>query len=1399
MRKRDTTLVEGDLLTQTNTASSYKIIRNIITGLLFLLFSQNIFPQFTTPVFENISIEDGLPENSAMCIVQDYLGYIWIGTQNGLVKYDGYSMKVFQPEDMNRDMLNQKGIVALFEDREKILWVCTLNGLFRFNRSDETFKCYKHLDSDSGSINSDLTHCIYEDKKGRLWIGTQEGLNLFDRVTEKFTRYYFYLKGSEIINTHTPNQRNLAVNALNENPVTGNLLIGTSYDGLWEFNTIKKIFVKSEFSNIETDKMIGYIQAFNVFEDNRIWMASYHRLCSLDPLTGEFISYIDFPVKNEERLWKPSFANASIIKDYKGLIWCAFNAGAKGLFCLDPETKNFRNYKPIPTDRLYNYNNKLHSVYEDRSHILWVGSWGTGFWKWDRTKYKFLTASNSLDSFNSLRNYSAISFTYDPRGFIWLSSPGGLDKYDINDGRFYHYLQNEECLKQLDVYSTFLDKSGNIWLGTTGCGLIKFNPDNGSCRYYFNDPSKPVNLDRKIISNIFQDHLGYMWVSTEGYGLFRFDTLKYTLTQFKHDPNDPFSLSQNQPSKIFEDSYNTLWIGTNLGGLDKFDRENEKFIYCGFSCVCCIYEDTRENFWVGDYFTGLNLFDRKTNKVTACYNREDGLASYSTWGVLEDKHNNLWIKTDNGLLKFSAETKRFKRYSEDDGLPYNFFLPVSQSKVPDGTLLFNTGKGLVIFNPDSIKDDPVPPQVIISNVSLFNRSDEKLDIKGFVPELKEIIIPYYDNDLRFDYVGLQYSEPLKNTYKYILENFDNGWVDAGDQRRATYTNLDPGEYVFKVIAANRDGIWNTKAASLRVIITPPLWKTSLAYFIFALILLSIVYFTWKMQVRRIRLKHAYEMGRFEAEKLHEVDEIKTRFFTNISHEFRTPLTLIMGPSRQIMNISKNDQVIENARLISRSAKKLNRLASQLLDISRIEAGQMKLRVSEMNIVPVICDMVSSFQSLAERKRITLKFQSSFETIMLYTDKDKVDKIVSNILSNAVKFTPEGGRIEVSINRKTENDKFVEISIRDTGIGIPKEQLDKIFDRFYQVDNRSSKKYEGTGVGLSLARELAELHRGKIIVESEEGRGSTFTILLPFGKQQFSQDQLSAGKIEETGELSAEFLPPIPRQPVMSNKNNGEQISESENKPSLLLIEDNSELRCYIKDILRPQYEIMEASDGEEGLKKSTEMMPDLIISDIMMPGIDGIQLCKKLRSEPETSHIPLIFLTARAALRDKLEGLETGADDYIMKPFEAEELKIRIKNLLDQKARLHEYYRKHGLFEIDEKKVTPVDRQFLQKAMAIINQHISDSSFSTEVFADSLAISRSLLNKKLKALIGEPPGELIRRVRLNKAAELMKKNSGNITEIAFDVGFNDPSYFSVCFRKQFGMSPSEYLHSNVKS
>jgi signal transduction histidine kinase/DNA-binding response OmpR family regulator len=803
--------------------------------------------------------------------------------------------------------------------------------------------------------------------------------------------------------------------------------------------------------------------------------------------------------------------------------------------------------------------------------------------------------------------------------------------------------------------------------------------------------------------------------------------------------------------------------------------------------VRSIYEDQQGNFWIGTYSHGIYLFDRDKKIPIKNITQKDRLANNQINSILEDDSGNLWIATATGLSKFDPKTRSIKNYFTSDGLEGNRYFLNSACKTSTGELLFGTSDGFIIFHPDSIKDDPFPPQVVISKVSLFNRPGEKLTFDGFISELDELELSYNENDLRFDYVGLQFGEPAKNQYKYMLENFDDNWVDAATQRNATYTNLDAGEYIFRITASNRDGVWNEEGASIRIIILPPWWATTWAYIFYTFIIMSIIYFTWKMQLKRVSVKHEFEMSKFEAKKLQEVDKMKSRFFANISHEFRTPLTLIFGPAKDVLEETNEPETKKNVGIIKRNASRLYGLVNQLLDLSKLEAGKMTLETSEQNIIPLLKGLVLSFTSLAERKKITLQLNTIEENLNVYIDKDKVEKIITNLLSNAFKFTPGGGKIEFTVEKMI---KEAEIRIEDNGVGIPKDRIDKIFDRFYQVDGSHTRESEGTGIGLALTKELVELHKGKIKVESKEGEGTTLIVQLPLGKDHLKPEEIVEKEIQEETEVAIEDTELIPEIENRKGKTDIDVLLDTD-KPLLLIVEDNSDVRKYIISHLEEDYRIQEAVDGEDGLEQALNHIPDLIISDVMMPKMDGFELCNNLKIDEKTSHIPIIMLTAKATSKDKIDGYKTGADDYIMKPFDAAELKVRIKNLIEIRRKLQEKFSSDNF--IIPKELSSIDEEFMKRVLLVINEHISEEEFSIEEFEGEFTMSRAQIHRKLKALIGKSPSRFIRSVRLAKAKRMMAEREGNMSEIAYSVGFGSPAYFSKCFKEEYGYSPSDFF------
>lgn len=633
----------------------------------------------------------------------------------------------------------------------------------------------------------------------------------------------------------------------------------------------------------------------------------------------------------------------------------------------------------------------------------------------------------------------------------------------------------------------------------------------------------------------------------------------------------------------------------------------------------------------------------------------------------------------------------------------------------------------------------------------------------------------------------------------------------------TLTNLDPGEYTLRVKGSNNDGVWNEEGASLVINISPPWWRTGWAYALYVILFGLALYGLRRFELRRTQLQNELEMKDFEAQKLQEVDRMKSRFFADISHEFRTPLTLMLGPVEKILPAIKDKERREDLRVMQRNARRLQRLVEQLLDLSRIEARRMPLRAQQADIVPKIREWVASFVSLAESKNISLNLHFPDQPILAYFDAEKLEKIVYNLLSNAFKFTPEGGKVIVEIvivdlglqiaeewekrksairNPKSEIDQFVQLTVKDTGIGIPKEHLPHIFDRFYRASEALTGEQGGTGIGLALTKQFVELHHGEIKVESEIGKGSTFIVRLPLGKDHLQPEEIAAsGKGQEAIDRDA-IVPSIQPSidPPIQDRASSDKYpaTKSTERPLLLIVEDNADMRSYLRNSLSPDFEIVEAENGEAGYQVACKKTPDLIVSDVMMPVMDGFALCEKLKTDQRTSHIPVILLTARAGQEDKLEGLEIGADDYLTKPFDARELQIRVKNLIAQRQRLRERFSREITVQPKDITVTSIDEKFLQQALDTVEANMSDSDFQIDQFCRAIGMSRSTLNRKLRALTGLSTNVFIRTLRLKRAAQLLEKKSATIVEIAYEVGFNNPSYFAECFRQQFGKAPSEY-------
>jgi signal transduction histidine kinase/ligand-binding sensor domain-containing protein/CheY-like chemotaxis protein len=1395
---------------------------------LILFITYNSFPQSKEINFEHLSVEDGLPTNSTWDITQDYLGFMWFITSNGIVKYDGYEFTIYQSDQNDPNSIYVSDGASLYEDKSHNLWIALVNGMSLYNREADNFTNYLN-DPEAEETNTNVFYDIIEDNTGTLWVGTLNRLLKLVKHPEKLISDQNIIEKSYI---HDPEDSTSIVSncvyRLYEDR-SGILWLATD-KGLCKYNKETDDFTTYR---VNRKDHYNYNRMYSILEDskNNFWIGTIggglakfdRKKCEFD-----FISFTNYRDYNPELPISKYTANnlqRSILEDYDGTLWIT-TTGA-GLINFNPSTKKFSLvvHDPSNPHSLSSGGDLTYTLYRDHSNAYWVSSRQGGINKFSK-EIQFKHVKNYQTDKNGLGNRPITYIYEDKEGIIWIGTSGGiLNKFNSRTSEFTQFrigLEDINLINSNYIRCIYEDKDGLLWIGTQLTGLYKFDKKTGkftSIIPVYKDARGRINYI--TVTSIIEDISGRLWIGSEGLALCEINKINgeiYYHNKYNYESGMVDSISTKSIYDMYMDKEGILWFVSQFGSLNRYNPatgygKKYKFdMLSGDYVFFSIYEDRQNRIWIGRNSGGLLRFDKKSESYKI-YRTGDGLPDETVGAILEDDNGYLWMRTGTSICRFNPENETFKIvYRLYQGFQKFNCWRAWKSKLTC-EMYFPGDDGFYVFHPDSIKDNLVPPKIVLTD---FLISDERVHIGNDSPLKKhisladEVVLEHWQNDFSIEFASLHYTNPASNQHKYKLTGYDDDWKTADANRLAKYTNMSPGEYVFRAIGSNSDGIWNEEGASLKIIILPPWWATTWAYFTYALLIIGLIYFVWRMQLRRVKIKHEYEMSKFEAEKMHEVDEMKNRFFANLSHEFRTPLTLIFGPTKDIIEKTKELKTKENAGIIKRNASKLYSLVNQLLDLSKLEAGKMKLETIEQNIIPLLKGYVLSFSSLAERKKIELKFNTVEEDLKAYIDKDKLEKIVNNLLSNAFKFTPEGGKIVVSVSKPTpmsppgrgikgvgHKGEVVEISVSDNGIGIAKERLDKIFNRFYQVDGSHTRESEGTGIGLSLTKELVELHKGKIEVESEYGRGTTFTVLLPLGKGHLEPEEIVEKELSEEVKVAAEEAELIPETERKKEKLEIDVLLATDKK-LLLIVEDNPDVRSYIISHLEEEYRILEAANGEEGLREALEHFPELIISDVMMPKMDGFGLCNKLKTDERTSHIPVILLTAKATDKDKIVGYETGADDYIMKPFDSGVLKVRIKNLIDQRRKLREQFRKEGLIEIEDKEITSIDKKFLQNVLQTINKYLSDTSFGVEMLANEISMSRRNLDRKLVSLTGDPPSDLIRRVRLTQAAKLIAQKFGNISEIAMEVGFSNPAYFSKCFSEQFGLSPSEYKTDHSK-
>lgn len=1314
--------------------------------------------------FKNIKAEQGLPGKLLMDMIQDHQGFLWCGfAGKGVARYDGQSFKIYLPDKNDPNSLSSNFVQSLYVDSQENIWIGTWNGLNLYNRNQDNFIRF-FTDKVTGSP----IYAIYEDHKNRIWVGLA-GLNLMQKKDTSFSvkNYSF----SSINTSSISSDQIMSIFEDQEN----NLWVACD-NGMNRFRESTKDFDRYP---IPPD---SYLQIQSAIMDHtgQIWLATYGQgLWQFNQHTGEYINYWDrVQIVGSHNEFKGTIRK--IFEDRNRNFWIATDGSGLGL--LDRENHVLTMHSHDPFEKRSLVHNNVLSLCEDNQGNLWIGTVDGISMVNARTSSIEKTTSHPLIK-NGLSNNWVADIIEDEKGNFWLATEGGVNRIDLSTGQFTHYQHDpndQNSLLSNKVTCLIKDHTGWIWSGHWELGVTRFHPNKQKFIRFTTGNPKANFLSNLNVRKIHQDRNKNFWF-VNNLGV---DYLNNRSGQTNH-------FSFTMPRDLLEDTNGRIWIGGS-DGLGFVDFTKKQVVLVSERKIFSLFEDDAGFIWQATDGDGIVRLDPANGEETVI-DQTNGYPGSICYGIIEDNHGYVWITSTEGIFKLDPKkgsVSKILTVPGSDNIKFRPFL-----KTSDGLIHFGTMNGMLSLDPSIVQDYPLPPAPVFTDFQLFNKKvaiGENSVLTTSILETKEITLKHHQNVFTLEYISPYFEEASKINYAFKLEGFDEDWREVGNQKTATYTNLNAGSYYFRVKASNQNHAWSPQEASLIITVLPALWKTWWAYSFYVVLLGLFTYFIVAQFIKRAQLKTKMQLDQLEMDKAIEMDQSKTRFFANISHEFRTPLTLILGPIKQMYDGTFKGDTHSVLGVVIRNSKRLLHLVNQLLDFSKLEAGGVTLQTSVGDLVEFMRTMFSAFESTAQQRNITYMFQSSISTLPAYFDHEKLEKAIINLLSNAFKFTKKHDTINLKMIRKEKGSKVdkgegvVEIRVEDSGRGISANELPHIFDRFYQADASYTRQQEGTGIGLALAKELVELHYGTIKVVSKKGAGSTFIIHLPLGKSHLQKEELVARKGYQSIDATAvEALPETVTTPSIQDHQNG-------GLPLLLIIDDNEDMRLYLREILSGTYQVAEASNGLTGWDYALENTPDLIISDVMMPEMDGHQLCEKLKTDERTSHIPVVLLTARAGEEAKLEGLETGADDYITKPFSPVELRARVQNLIELRQKLREQFGRNLSLQPKDIVITSTDERFLQRALDILEIHRSDTDFNSDTYAHEIGMSRSQLHRKLKALTDQSTGDFIRSYRLKYARQLIEKDFGNITQVAYECGYSSPSHFAENFRKEFGVSPSEF-------
>ncbi|GGF02185.1 hybrid sensor histidine kinase/response regulator [Flavobacterium limi] len=1357
------------------------------------LFSQNTFENYQFRLVSKETSKSGI-----YTIAQDQSGVIWIGTNGaGLYKFDGVNYIAYEQNSKANNSINSNLIYVAYVDTRNRLWIGTDEGLCLYNRNLNTFENID-IQKKNGRETIISVKSIIEDNNGNLFLGTfNGGLLKLNTESRKITQ----------IKLNIPNSKNCLINCLAKDK-NGTIYLGTNF-GLKAVDPVKNEIKKLEIS--QADQLLtGTLVSMCIDSKQNLWIGNgYKGLVKVD-LNVKTKQAVLYPITQKRIM--------SLLATDPKTILCATEND--GLIIVNDEGAIQKKYVNSKFSTRSLSSNSVWSLFLDKEKRIWLGYYNKGLGVFDKINSKVNIIESLPGNPQSLQTSCVTGIAKDNEGQLWISMEGGgVDVYNPKTKLFRHITKSDYSLysglTNDNITNVFIDKHQNIWLSSWNEGIFVLK--KGSRNFINYNTKNTPGLTSDNIMSIAQDSRGVIWIGTFAKGLHY-----YTPSdgQFHHCDSKPFytnGLINLDIRKVIADSDNAVWVGSTTGlykvNTDDFvtfsvtsfrNKMSEKLKnHKSIHTINTLYQATNKEIWIGTDGAGLFSYNKKTD-LLQWYINFKGLHEKSISSISESNDGCIWISGKKGITKLDLKSKISFNYSAHDGLLGNDFNNNSVLKDKNGLLYFGSYEGLNYFNPASLVKSKKQLPIYLTDLKLFNKSVAPLEKNSplikVLSETKKIILKHDQSVFTIDFIAINYSFPARNEFAYYLEGFEDSWNYVGNKRSATYTNLAPGNYVFKVKASEKNGVWSHKPLELKIEILPPWWKTSFAYLFYSLLLFAAVHFANQYYQNRFKQKQMIEFEQKKAIQIEKLNNKKLQFFTNISHEFRTPLTLILNPLGDIIrNHSPElpEGVLNKLKTIQKSSDRLSRLINELMDFNQLQFNKMTIKLQLLEVINFTKEIVSYFDEEAFSRGIDLRFESNKTSLKDWIDPKMFEKIIFNVISNAFKVTPDNGIIKVKIVVNEEDTNFplisavntypsFEIIIEDTGAGLDKKDIKRIFDRFYQVNNLNKAYYGSTGIGLEVVRGFVELHKGIIEVESELGVGTTFKLLFPVGKDFFNDNEISFEEFKKEKKIS--YTPVIEKTEEQSQDNEEKQ----DRVYTILIVEDNVELRNYLKNELKKEYKVLVAENGQVGLELALQKLPDLILTDVIMPVMSGLELCKNIKADLKTSHIPLMMLSAKALVKDRLEGIDSGADMYLSKPFDMDILRSSLVRLINSRQIMfNKFY--NGITPKAKEKTTTLDNEFIKNILSYITENLSETELSVEILASKVFLSRSQLYRKIKTLTGVSVNEFIRNVRLEKAKELIELGNDNITEISYKVGFSSPSYFTKCYKEKYGHLPK---HNN---